>query len=121
MLRSVLSILGGIAVLTIASFAIEAALGPLLLHAFPTALPGPEALSINPWVRRLTFVYGALCVAGGGYVTAFIARRKPVHHAGSMGIVQAGLTIMAMLSAVGNHISRIEWIITAVLSVPAAA
>jgi len=120
MLRSVLSILAGIAVLTIASFAIEAALGPLLLHAFPNALPNPEALSTNPWVRRLTFAYGALCVAAGGYVTALIARRKPVHHAGAMGIFQAGLTIMAMLSAVGNHISRTEWIITAVLTVPAA-
>jgi hypothetical protein len=49
MVRSILSVLAGIAVLTLASFAIEAALNPLLLQAFPEALPGPEALASNPW------------------------------------------------------------------------
>jgi hypothetical protein len=47
MLRSLLSV-AGIAVLTVASFAIEAAVNPLLIRAFPKALPGPEALSSNP-------------------------------------------------------------------------
>jgi hypothetical protein len=37
-----------------------------------------------------------------------------------MGILQAGLTIAAMLSPEGDHASRLEWITTAVLSVPAA-
>jgi hypothetical protein len=37
-----------------------------------------------------------------------------------MGIVQAGLTIMAMLSPVANHASRLQWITTAILSIPAA-
>lgn len=120
MLRSVLSIFAGVAVLTIASFAIEAALGPLLLRAFPNALPSPEALSTNPWVRKLTFFYGAVCVAAGGYVTALIVRRKPVHHAAAMGIFQAVLTIFAMMSSAGNHISRPEWIATATLTMPAA-
>ena len=55
MLRSVLSVLAGIAVLTVTSFAIEAAVNPLLLRAFPDALPGREALSENLWVRALTF------------------------------------------------------------------
>jgi hypothetical protein len=120
MVRSVLSVLAGIAVLTVASFAIEAALDPLLLRAFPEALPGPEALSSNLWVRALTFAYGLTCVAAGGYVVASVARRRPVTHAAAMGIIQAGLTIMAMLSPVGNHASRSQWIITAILSIPAA-
>jgi hypothetical protein len=37
-----------------------------------------------------------------------------------MGIVQAGLTIAAMLSPEANHASRWQWITTAVLSLPAA-
>jgi|SRR5215471_6056068 len=119
MVRSVLSVLAGISVLTVASFAIEAALDPLLLRAFPEA-PGPEALSSNLWVRALTFAYGLACVAAGGYIAARVARRRPVKHAAAMGIIQAGLTIMAMLSPVGNHASRLQWIITAVLSIPAA-
>jgi len=120
MVRSVLSVLAGIAVLTVASFAIEAALNPLLLRLFPESLPGPEALSSNPWVRALTFAYGLMCVTAGGYVAARVARRLPVTHAAVMGIIQAGLTIMAMLSPVGNHASRLRWVIIAILSIPAA-
>lgn len=85
MVRSVLSVLAGIAVLTLASFAIEAALNPLLLQAFPEALPGPEALASNPWVRALMFAYGLMCVATGGYIAACVARRLPVTHASVMG------------------------------------
>ena len=120
MLRSVLSVLAGIAVLTAASFAIEAAVDPLLLRVFPQSLPGPEALASNLWVKGLTFAYGLTCVAAGGYVTALIARRRPLEHAAAMGIIQAGLTIAAMLSPVGNHASRLQWIVTAFLSIPAA-
>ena len=120
MLRSVLSVLAGIAILTAASFAIEAVVNPLLLRAFPQALPSMAALASNPWVRMFTFAYGLTCVAGGGYAAARIARRLPVKHAAAMGILQAGLTIAAMLSPEGNHASRMEWITIAVLSVPAA-
>ncbi|HEV8068164.1 MAG TPA: hypothetical protein VGP76_10530 [Planctomycetaceae bacterium] len=120
MVRSLLSIVAGIAVLTVASFAIETALNPLLIRAFPEALPGPEALSSNPWVRALTFAYGLVCVAAGGYIAARVAQRLPVIHAAVMGIIQAGLTILAMFSPVGNHASPLQWIIIAVLSIPAA-
>jgi hypothetical protein len=120
MLRSVLSILAGIAILTAASFAIEAVGNPLLLRAFPQALPSPAALSSNQWVRMVTFAYGLTCVAAGGYVAARIARRSPVKHAAAMGILQAGLTIAAMLSPEANHASRMQWIMIAILSIPAA-
>ncbi len=120
MVRSVIAALVGIAVLTMTSFAIEAAVNPLLLRSFPEALPDPEALSSNSWVRLLTFAYGLMCVAAGGYVAARIAQRAPVKHAAAVGILQAGLTILAMLSPLGAHASRWVWIATAVLSIPAA-
>jgi hypothetical protein len=120
MLRSVLSVLAGILVLTAASFAIEAAVNPLLLRVFPQSLPGTEALSSNLWVRALTFGYGFMCVAAGGYVAARTARRLPMKHAAAMGIVQAALTIVAMLSPEAVHASRLQWITTAILSIPAA-
>jgi hypothetical protein len=97
-----------------------AALNPLLLQTFPEALPGPEALASNPWVRGLMFAYGLMCIATGGYLAARVARRLPVTHASVMGLIQASLTIVAMLSPVGNHASRLQWIITAVLCIPAA-
>lgn len=120
MIRSLLSVLSGITVLTLAAFAIEAALNPLLLWIFPGALPGPEALSSNPWVRTLTFAYGLMCVATGGNVAARVAQRLPVQHAAAMGIIQSGLTIVAMVSPVANHASRWVWITTAILVIPAA-
>ena len=120
MLRSALSVWAGIALLTVTSFAIEAGVDPLLLRVFPDALPGREALLQNLWVRALTFTYGLMCVAAGGYVTVWIARRTPMTHAAALGIVQAGLTIAAMLSPLANHASSLVWICTAVLSFPAA-
>jgi hypothetical protein len=120
MLRSVLSVVAGLAALTIASFAIEAALTPLLLRAFPQALPAPDALSRNLWVKVLTFSYGTLCVGAGGYVTAWLAQRLLLRHAAAMGLAQAGLTIAAMFSPEGNHASQLQWIVTAILSIPVA-
>jgi hypothetical protein len=120
MMRSVLSVLVGIVVLTVISFAIELPLNALLMRVFPEALPDEQALAANPWVKALTFAYGFVCVAAGGYVAALIARRRPVVHAAVMGIVQAGLTILAMLSPVGNHASTVQWIIIALLSIPTA-
>jgi hypothetical protein len=109
MIRSLLSVLAGIAVLTVASFAIEAALNPVLLWTFPKALPGADAPRLNPWVRTLTFAYGLMCVAAG-YIAARVAQRRAVTHTAVMGMIQAGLTIMAMLSPVSNHASRLQWI-----------
>lgn len=121
MFRSILSVLAGVVVLTVASFAIEAAVDPLLLHTFPNALPNQDALSSNHWVKAFGFLYGFLCVAGGGYVAALLARRSPVAHATATGIVQAGLTVLAMLSPVVSHASRAQWIAIAIASVPAAS
>jgi hypothetical protein len=61
-----------------------------------------------------------MCVAVGGYVAARVARRWPIRHAAAMGIVQAGLTIVAMLSPLANHASPLQWIAIATLSIPAA-
>jgi hypothetical protein len=118
MIRSVLAVLAGVVVLTLTS--IEFAVNPLLMWGFPETLPNAEALSSNVWVRVLTYSYGMLCVAAGGYCAAIIAGRRPVTHAAALGLVQAGLTILAMFSPVESHASRLQWIIIAILSVPAA-
>lgn len=110
MLRSLLAVLAGIVVLTVASFAIEAAVDFLL----------PRSLSANEWVKLLTYTYGLLCVAAGGFVAARIAGRLPVQHAVAMGVVQAALTVVAMFSPEGNHASRMQWILIAICSIPAA-
>jgi len=120
MIRSVLAILAGIAVLTITSFAIEAAADPLMLHLFPYALPDKAALQQNLYANLFMYAYTALCVAAGGYVTAWIARRNPVWHAVVMGVVEAGLTVWAMIAMA--HLAPLRnWITGMVTTVPAAA
>jgi len=117
--RSLLAVLAGIAVLTAASFAIEAAVDPLLMLAFPQALPNRAALSYNLPASILLFAYTSLCVAAGGYVAAWIARRSPLWHAAAMGLAQEALTVWAMTSF-GEIAPRRNWIVTLILTIPTA-
>jgi hypothetical protein len=117
--RSILAVIAGIAVLTATSFAVEAAVDPLLMHAFPQALPNRAALSYNLPASVLLFAYTSLCIVAGGYVTAWIARRSPVWHAAAMGLVQEGLTVWAMAS-LGDIAPRRNWIVTLIVTIPMA-
>ncbi|MGC1459402.1 MAG: hypothetical protein WA825_14095 [Steroidobacteraceae bacterium] len=119
MLRSVIAVLAGILTLTVLSFAIEAAMDPLLLRLFPHALPNETALGLNPMVRALMAAYGAASILAGGYVTARLARRAPVGHALAMGFLQCALTLVAMLT-LSKHASTWVWLTSAIMAVPAA-
>jgi hypothetical protein len=85
MVRSVIAILAGIVVLTIMSFAIEAAANPLVLRVFPDALQSGAPLVHALPARLFMLAYTMLSVAAGGYVTAWVARRAKVWHAVIMG------------------------------------
>jgi len=119
LIRSILAVLAGIATLTVTSFAIEAAADPLLLRMFPHALPNRAAISYNLWCALFMFAYTFLCVAAGGYVTAWIARRSPVLHALAMGVVQVALTVWAMMSLREQAPLR-NWIVALVFTIPTA-
>jgi hypothetical protein len=84
-------------VILVASFAIEAAVTPLLLWMFPVAPPDEAAMSHNQAVWLFTFGYTLRCVVAAGYVTARLAPRYTVRHALILGILQSALTIPAML------------------------
>lgn len=119
MIRSILAVLAGIAVLTITSFAIEAVANPLLMRMFPNALPNQSAINHNLPATLFLFAYTSLCVAAGGYVTAWVARRSERLHAAIMGGIQSLLTVWAMLSIPDQAPLR-TWITGIVLTVPAA-
>ncbi len=119
MIRSILAILAGIIALTAVSFGIEAIADPLLMRGFPAALPSRAAISHNLSASLFTLAYGTLSVALGGYVTAWIARRSPSRHALIMGILQAGLTILAMTS-MRDQAPIWIWMASIAMSVPAA-
>ena len=117
--RSVLAVLAGIVTLTITSFAIEAAADPLMMRMFPNALPNKAAISHNLPASLFMFVYTGLCVAAGGYVTAWVARRSPVWHAVVMGVVEVALTVVAMVS-LPNVAPLRNWIVALGMTIPTA-
>jgi len=119
MVRSILAVIAGIAALTASSFAIEAVVDPILLHAFPQALPNRAAISSNLPASIVLFVYTSACVVLGGYVAAWIARRSPVWHAAAMGLLQEALTVWAMMS-LGDVAPRRNWIVTLIVTIPMA-
>jgi hypothetical protein len=117
--RSIAAVLAGLLVLTVSSFAIEWAVDPLLLRLFPQALPNNSALKANLYAALFMYFYTAVCVAAGGYATAWVARRRPISHAVAMGVVELGLTVWAM-NAVVVHAPMRNWIIGIMTVVPAA-
>jgi hypothetical protein len=119
MIRSILVILAGLAVITVTSFGIEAAVDPLLLRMFPYALPNEAALSHNLAVWVFTFTYTFFCVMAGGYVTARLASHSAVRHAVILGVLQSALTIPAML-AYGDKARPWAWIVSMIIVIPAA-
>lgn len=117
MARSVLAVLAGIVMLTAASFAIEAAMNPLLMKML--SLPNEAALNQSALVKWVTFGSTALCIAVGGYVTAWLAQRAKVMHAVIMGIVQSGLTVVLMFDR-PQLAPRWAWIMGIAMTVPMA-
>jgi hypothetical protein len=98
MIRSVLAVLAGLVVLTIASFAIEAAVEPLLMRMFPGALPDMAALSRNFPARLLMLAYTTSSIGLGGYVNASIAIRAKIWHAAVMGAIELAFTVYIMIA-----------------------
>ena len=119
MVRSILAVIAGIATLAATSFAIEAAADSILMRLFPHALPNRAAISHNLAAAVFSLAYTSACIAAGGYVTAWIARRSPIWHAVAMGVVQEALTVWAMVS-LPNEAPMRNWIATLVLTIPLA-
>jgi hypothetical protein len=119
MTRSVLAILAGIVTLTAIAFGTEAIADPLLMKLFPRAFPTRSALSHSLPATAFMFTYGAVSVAAGAYVAAWLARRAPLRHAAATGIVQSALTLWAMI-AMWNHAPAMNWIVSLAMPLPAA-
>jgi hypothetical protein len=120
MIRSVLAVLAGIAALTVTSFAIEAVADLLMMWMFPHSLPNRAAIGQSLPASLFLFHYTALCVACGGYVTAWLVKRSPVQHALIMGVVQVALTFWAMFS-LRNQAPLRNWLAAILLTVPCAS
>ena len=118
MIRSALAILAGIVALTVTSFAIEWVTDPVLARVLPDAQSSGATWHHD--VRKLImFVYTTLCVAFGGYVTAWLARGSEVRHAVVMGAIQMVLTALAMIEF--RHKAPLWfWIAGIAVTVPAA-
>ncbi len=111
--------MAGLAVIVVTSFGIEAAVDPLLMRTFPSALPDEAAVAFNVPARLLTFAYSSLCVILGGYVTARLAARAAERHALILGLVQSALVIPAMF-AFWDKSPLWGWLVTMITVIPAA-
>jgi hypothetical protein len=123
MIRSILAVLAGLVVLTIVSFAIEAAADPLLMHLFPGSLPNSAALAASTGARVFMLFYTMFAIAAGGYVTAWIARRRQLTHAAIMGAIELAFTVYVMVAAPFPEVRqapRWGWLATMILTIPAA-
>ncbi len=98
MIRSTLAVTAGLVVLTIVSFAIEAAVDPLLMHLFPSALPDAAALAGSFTARLFMLAYTTFSIVVGGYVTACIAPRAQVTHAAIVGAIELAFTLYVMIA-----------------------
>jgi hypothetical protein len=116
--RSLLAVVLGLVVLTVASFAIEWTVDPVLMRLFPKLLPNGISLNHNLLVRIFMLLYTMLCIVGGGYIAAWLARRAEVPHAVVLGVVQMAMTIWVMLQI--NAGPSWYWIAGIVLTLPAA-
>jgi hypothetical protein len=122
-IRGALAVLAGLVVLTLASFAIEAAADPLLMRMFPGALPDAAALSRNFPARLLMLAYTTFSIGLGGYFTAWIASRAKIWHAAIMGAIEAALTVYVMIAVPfqeAQQAPRWGWIVGLILMVPGA-
>jgi hypothetical protein len=122
-IRSVLAVIAGLIMLTVVSFAVEAAADPLLMHLFPHALPDAAALAGNFPARLFMLAYTMFSIAVGGYVTARIARRAQLAHAAIMGVIEVAFTLYVMIAAPfaeARHAPRWGWIAGMILMIPAA-
>jgi hypothetical protein len=115
----VLAILAGIVTLTAISFGIEAIADLLLMKLLPEAFPTQSALRHSLPATVFMFTYGAVSVAAGAYVAAWLARRAPLRHAAVMGVVQSGLTLWAMV-AMWDHAPAMDWVVSFAMALPAA-
>jgi hypothetical protein len=120
MIRSVLSVVAGIAALTVISFAIEALANPLMIRMFPESLPDSAAISHSLPASLFLFGYMAFSNGVGGYVTAWLAPRSRTRHAMIMGAIEAAITVAAMLAST-NTVPMRNWIGVIALTIPAAS
>ena len=100
MLRSIVAVLGGLIIMTAASFAIEFVVDTILLRAFPASFANEAALEHSTGVMIFTMAYTLVCMALGGYLAATFARRAFVAHAVALAVVQEILTIIAIVYTV---------------------
>lgn len=123
MLRSILGVFVGLVVLTVVSFAIDAAADPLMMHMFPRTLPDAAALAGSVPARLFMVAYTTFAIAVGGYVTAWIAGRSPVLHGAILGAIEVAFTLYVMIAAPfqeANPAPRWVWIPGVIVMIPAA-
>jgi hypothetical protein len=90
--RSVLAVLAGLAVMVVGVMAADAIATAIF---FPNALSGGEMPPTPPAFLAANLTYGALFAVFGGFVAALVARRAPLAHAAALAAVALVGTVVS--------------------------
>ena len=97
--RSILAVIAGYFTMLIA---VTGAIGFLFLVAFDEFPSEPGAAYTGPaWVLWAELGVSAFAAAAGGYVCAWVARRRPLAHAGALTAVVVVLGIVSAFAEAG--------------------
>jgi hypothetical protein len=113
MIRSFVAVVGGIATLSAALFAMMAA-GNAIVGA------EPEWINRSVVTQFVWLAWNVVSMAAGGYVTAWIASTAKTAHSIVMGSIQTAFTLVALLTVTDRLTPLWLWIGGIVTTVPAA-
>jgi hypothetical protein len=120
MMKSVLGVVAGLVVFSVALFGMDAAATALMIRIAPDTVSNGSALNQNDLARVLWLVWETSSMAGAGYVTAWIASRSAVRNATIMGAIQMAMTIWALVAIRDADQPLWFWLVGIVFMVPAA-
>jgi hypothetical protein len=120
MMKSVLGVLAGLVVFSVALFAMDGAATALMMRIAPDTVANGSVIDHSDVTRVLWLIWETSCMAAAGYVSAWIASRTAVRDATIMGVIQMAMTIWALVAVRDADQPLWFWIAGIVLMVPAA-
>jgi hypothetical protein len=117
--RSVAAVLAGFITLSVALNGVQGIATAVLLRMHPDLPATTSIVNYSVASRVFWLVWETIAMTGAGYVTARVASSSHVAHATMMGLIQAVVTLWAMVS-IQSQEPRWFWLTGIALMIPAA-
>jgi hypothetical protein len=97
-LRSVAAVLAGLVVFSILLFTMSAGGDAVMFRTYPDLPTTASVVTLNTMTRVLWLAWVTASMVVAGYVTARAAARFETRHATIMAVIEAAMTVVAMLT-----------------------